>query len=112
MALVTKFLLPLNLRTQYQFMPSQHCILHIITVVTFITRQWSSSFTEYWKHFTAHFNDVHASGYNSAGSEQIWMKFEALRVYCLDNILGQSWQILGAIRAERAGERAEIFFVP
>ena len=30
---------------------------------------------EYWKHFVARFNDVHASGYNSAGSERIWMKF-------------------------------------
>jgi len=29
------------------------------------------------------FNDVHASGYNSAGSERIWMKFRAFRVYCL-----------------------------
>jgi len=29
------------------------------------------------------FNDVHAFGYNSAGSERIWMKFEAFRVYCL-----------------------------
>jgi len=26
----------------------------------------------------ARFNDVHASGYNSAGSEPIWMKFGAL----------------------------------
>jgi len=29
---------------------------------------------------TVRFNNVHASGYNSAGSERIWMKFGALRV--------------------------------
>jgi len=29
-------------------------------------------------------NGVHAFGYKSAGSEQIWMKFGALRVYCLE----------------------------
>ena len=39
---------------------------------------------EYWKYFVARFNDVHAFGYNSAGSEQIWMKFGELRVYCLE----------------------------
>jgi len=32
----------------------------------------------------ARFNDVYAFGYNSAGSERIWMKFGALRVYCLE----------------------------
>jgi len=42
------------------------------------------SFAEYWKHFVARFNNVHASGYNSAGSERISMKFGALRVYCLE----------------------------
>jgi len=48
----------------------------------FITRR--RSFAEYWKHFVARFNDVHASGYNSAGSIRIWMKFGVglLRVYC------------------------------
>jgi len=39
---------------------------------------------EYWKFFMASFNDVHAFGYNSAGSERIWMKFGELRVYCLE----------------------------
>jgi len=34
--------------------------------------------TEYWKYFVAHFNDVHAFGYNFAGSERIWMKFGEL----------------------------------
>jgi len=29
-------------------------------------------------------NDVRAFGYNSAGSERIWMKFGELRVYCLE----------------------------
>jgi len=32
----------------------------------------------------ARFNDVHAFGYNFAGSERIWMKFGELRVYCLE----------------------------
>jgi len=32
----------------------------------------------------ARFNDVRACGYNSAGSERIWMKFGELRVYCLE----------------------------
>ena len=54
------------------------------------------------------FNDVHMMfGYNSAGSERIWLKFGELRVYCLGLAL-----ILGAIRAEATtGELAEIFFV-
>jgi len=72
-----------------------------------ITRRRSCSFAEYWKHFMARFNDVQASGYNSAGSERIWMKFGALRVYCLELALAD----FGRIRAEpRAGERAEIYF--
>jgi len=50
----------------------------------YYARRRSCSFAEYWKHFVARFNDVHASGYNSAGSERIWMKFGALRVYCLE----------------------------
>jgi len=32
------------------------------------------SFAEYWKHFVARFNDVHTSGYNSAGNIRIRMK--------------------------------------
>jgi len=43
---------------------------------------WRRSFAEYRKYFVARFNDVHAIGYNSAGSERIWMKFGELRVYC------------------------------
>ena len=42
-----------------------------------ITRQ--RSFAEYWKHFVARLNDIHVFGYNSTGSERIWMKFGALR---------------------------------
>jgi len=49
-----------------------------------ITRRRSWSFAEYCKHFVARLNDVHAFGYNSAGSERIWMKFGELRVYCLE----------------------------
>jgi len=51
---------------------------------TFITRRSSCNFAEYWKYFVARFNDVHAFGYNSAGSERIWMKLGALQVYCLE----------------------------
>jgi len=50
--------------------------------VFFITRR--ASFAEYWKYFVTRFNDVHAFGYNSAGSERMWMKFGELRVYCLE----------------------------
>jgi len=39
---------------------------------------------EYWKYFVAHFNDVHAFGYNFARSQWIWMKFGELRLYCLE----------------------------
>ena len=48
------------------------------------TRRRSWSFVEYCKHFVAHLKDVHAFGYNAAGSERIWMKFGELRVYCLE----------------------------
>jgi len=48
----------------------------------------------------ARLNDVNAFGYNSAGSERIWMKFGELRVhvYCLE----LSLTFLGAIHAEAA----------
>ena len=35
------------------------------------------------KYFTVRFHSVHAFGYNSAGSEPIWMKFGALWEHCL-----------------------------
>ena len=35
----------------------------------------------------ARLNDVHAFGYNSAGSERIWMKFGEFRVRCLELVL-------------------------
>ena len=54
---------------------------NLILIEELITRR--RSFAEYWKHFVARFNDVHASGYNSAGSVRIRMKFGVLRVYCL-----------------------------
>ena len=74
-------------------------------MILYVSRR--RSFAEYWKHFVARFNDVHASGYNSAGSERIWMKFGELRVY----FWSWCWQILGEIRAEaRAGDRTEILF--
>jgi len=73
-----------------------------------ISRRGSCSFAEYWKYFVTRFNGVHAFGDISAGSERIWMKFEALRVYCLE----LAWQILGAIRTKaRAGAEILFFFV-
>ena len=54
----------------------------IIVVVVVVTRR--RSFADYWKHFVARFNDVHTSGYNSAGSVWIRMEFGALRVCCLE----------------------------
>ena len=42
------------------------------------------SFAEYWKYFVARFGDVHAFGYNSAGSERILIKFGELWVCCLE----------------------------
>ena len=35
----------------------------------------SQASAEYWKYFMVRFDGVHAFGYNSDGSEQIWMKF-------------------------------------
>jgi len=56
----------------------------VVVVVEFITRRRSWSFAEYCKYFAARLNDVRAFGYNSAGSERIWMKFGKLRVYGLE----------------------------
>ena len=43
------------------------------------TQRRSWSFAEYCKYFVVRLNDVRAFGYNSAGSERIWMKFGELR---------------------------------
>ena len=47
------------------------------------------SFAEYYllTYFVARFNDVYASGYNSAGSERTWIKFGKLRADCLEQAL-------------------------
>jgi len=53
---------------------------------------------EYWKHFTAHFDDVHAFGYNSAENGRICMK--SVGVYRVTrDCRGWLWQIFGAICA-------------
>jgi len=52
-----------------------------------ISRRRSWRFAEYWKHFVARLNDVHAFSYNYAGSEHIWVKFGELRLYCLQLFL-------------------------
>jgi len=62
-----------------------HVVVISITIITDIVVITQRSFAEYWKYFVpARFNDVHAFGYNSAGSERIWMKFGELRVYSLE----------------------------
>jgi len=72
--------------------------------VAVITRR--RSFAEYWKHFVARLNGVHAFGYNSTGSEPIWMKFGVLRVHCLADV---GWD---PRRSERDGaNRNFVFFV-
>ena len=76
----------------------------IMNSLGLITRWRSGSFAEYCKHFVAGLNDVHAFGYNSAGSERIWMKFGKLPVHCLE---------LSLIRAEAgagAGAQAKLLF--
>jgi len=64
----------LNLLIQSFF----HCCAVFMLSWSVVTRQRSWSFAEYCKHFVAHLNDVRAFGYNSAGSERIWMKFGEL----------------------------------
>jgi len=71
-----------------------HFLLQLIMFTDVCCRELSvftrrRSFAEYWKHFVARLNDVYPSGYNSAGSERIRMKFGALRVYmyCLQQAL-------------------------
>jgi len=67
--------------TQQQFQSTEGKNIRTRTCNIFTRRR---SFAEYWKYFVTRFNDVHAFGYNSAGSEWIWMKFGELRVYCLE----------------------------
>ena len=49
----------------------------------------------------ARLNGVHASGYNSPGSERIWMKFGAPKY----TVWSWPWQIMCAIRAEVTASR-------
>ena len=72
-----------------------------------ITRRRSYSFAEYWKHFISRLNGVHAFGYNSAGSEPIWIKFGALLVHCLPLALTD----FGRDRRRSESERASRIFV-
>jgi len=58
-----------------------NCARLITSLVYYSARSYS--FAEYWKHFMAHLNGVHVFGYNSTGSEPIWIKFGALWVHCL-----------------------------
>jgi len=55
----------------------------------------------------AHLNGVHAFGYNSVGSEPIWMKFGALRANCLALALAD----FGRDRRRSDSERASGSFV-
>jgi len=82
-------------------MPVSHLVFYI---VCFYSAR-SYSFAEYWIHFMARFDGVHAFGYNSVWSEPIWMKL-AHSEYI---VFRWPRQILGAIGAEaRARERGEI----
>ena len=54
------------------------------------------------KNFVARFNDVHESGYNSAGSVRIRTKFGALRVYCLELALADFGRDPRRIESETA----------
>jgi len=72
-----------------------------------ITRRRSCNFAEYWKHFMARLNGVHAFGYNSAGSEPIWTKFGTLWVHSLP--LAHAY--CGRDRRRSQSERASRNFV-
>ena len=75
------------------------------------TRRRSYSFAEYWKYFVARLNGVHAFHYNSAESEQIWMKFGTLRVYCPKLALAYFGRDPRRSKSERAS-RNFVFFCP
>jgi len=70
-------------------------------------RSWS--FAGYCKHFVARLNDVHAFGYNSAGSKLIWMKFGDLRVCYLELSLTNFWR---DPRRSGSGSASRNFFCP
>jgi len=74
---------------RYNQFTHAYCTLFITKNVKVFTVNYTKTkrivhgMTEYWKHFSAHFDGVHAFSYNSARSEPIWMKFGALWVHCL-----------------------------
>jgi len=69
-----------------------------------------SGLAEYWKHFMARLNNVHVSGCNSNGCEQIWMKFGALQVYCLELALADFGRDLHRSKSGRVSQNF-VFFV-
>ena len=77
---------------------------------TFVTRQRSWSFAEYWKYFVARFNDVHVFGYNFAGGEWIWMKFGEVLSILLGAGPDRFWA-QSAQKRERETLRKFCFFV-
>jgi len=79
--------------------------LHSVSL-ELVTRRRNCSFVEYWKHIVAPLNDVHEFDYNSAGSDRIWMKFVALRAYCLELVLTDFGR---DPRKATAGARADFF---
>jgi len=87
----------------------QRCLSCVFSSKALITRR--RSFAEYWKYFVARFNDVHAFGYNSAGSERIWMKFGELRVRCLELALTDFGCDLRACRSESGRPCGSLFFL-
>jgi len=67
---VERLVVGLRLQHRWQFLSWTVCPYSEITCKSCIV-------------FMAHFDGVHAFGYNSAGSEAIWMKIGAVWVYCL-----------------------------
>jgi len=74
-----------------------------------ITRREAIASAEYWIHFIARFNGVHAFGYNSAGSEPIWMTFRALWAHCLPLVLADFERNMRRRESERARQRFVVF---
>jgi len=72
------------------------------------------SFAEYWKHFMARLNGVHAFRYKSAGSEPIWMNLGHSRtwVHCLPLALGDSERDPGRSESEKARQNFVFFCDP
>ena len=68
-------------------------------------------FGEYWNYFSMQFVGIHAFGYNSADSEPIWIKSEALWVHCWGLALADIWHDPRSSDSLR-GRRNFVFLCP